>query len=77
MQKSSNGRNVTFISMVVKRPAAESLPKNQTSESLSPKILAKESLFQTLVGKKSDGQKYYIKSIHRKVREQTKNHGKK
>ena len=68
LQKSSNGKNVTLISTVIKRPAAESLQlkikmeksqkpgkpitKNQTSESSSLKNLAKETSFQAFVGKK-------------------------
>ena len=92
LQKSSNGKNVTLISTVIKRLAAKSLrleikitkrlkpgnsiPKNQTLESSSLKILAKETLFQSFVDKKSEGKKYYIKNIHQKVREQTKNHAK-
>ena len=77
-----------LISTIIKRPAAESLrlkikmakrpksgnpiEKNQTSESPSLRILAKETFFQIFVGKKSDGKKYFIKNIHQKVRGQKK-----
>ena len=93
MQKSSNSKNFTFISTVIKRLAAESLRlkikmaqnptswiqmvKSQTSKKLSLKNLVVEILLKKSVGKKCVDKYTTQKHMQQKVKGQKKKSRKK